>query len=64
MDKSIFFSSALELKSKLINGEIISTDLINDFYNHIKKHNSRINAFVIENKQEALETARKLDLSL
>lgn len=64
MDKSIFFSSALELNSKLISGEITSTDLINDFYNHIKKHNSRINAFVIENKQEALETARKLDLSL
>lgn len=64
MVKSILFSSAVELNSKLISGEITSTDLINEFYNHIKKHNQKINAIVIENKQEALETARKLDLSL
>lgn len=62
MDKSVFFSSAKVLSRKISSGEITSTELTNEFYNRIKKHNNSINAFVIENKQDALETARKLDL--
>ncbi len=64
MDKSILFSSAVELSLQLANGEFTATDLSNAYYNHIKKHNNTINAIVIDNKQEALETARKLDLAL
>lgn len=63
MDKSIFFSTAKALSRKLASGEITSTELTNEYYSRIKKHNNSINAFVIENKQEALETARKLDLA-
>ena len=64
MDKSVLFSSASELSHELANHAITATDLTNEFYKQIKKHNQRINAIVIDNKQEALETARKLDLAL
>ena len=64
MEKSIVFSSAKSLSLQVASGQVTSTELTNEYYNHIKKHNKSINAFVVENKQEALETARKLDLTL
>lgn len=62
MNKNILFSSAKLLSEKFNARDITATELINEFYGHIKKYNHVLNAFVIENKQEALETARKLDL--
>ena len=60
----MLFSSVSEISRKLSSREISITDLTNEFYNQIKKFNDKLNAIVIDNKQEALETARKLDLAL
>lgn len=48
----------------LANAEITSTELTSEYYQAIKQHNKTINAFVIDNKHEAMESSRKLDLAL
>ncbi|MCG8309517.1 MAG: hypothetical protein MI975_19130 [Cytophagales bacterium] len=63
MDKPILFLPAKALLSKRVAGEITSTELTNEYYAHIKKHNKILNAIVIDNKREAIETARRLDLA-
>ena len=60
----MFYASATSLAKRVSNGEISCANLINEFYNRIKKHNNVLNAIVIDNKKEALETARKLDIDL
>ena len=64
MENSVFYASAASLAKRVSNGEISCANLINEFYNRIKKHNNALNAIVIDNKKEALETARKLDIDL
>ena len=62
MENSIPFSSVSELSDMLASRALSISDLTNEFYSQIKKCNHKLNAIVIDNKQEALETARKLDL--
>ena len=61
MDKNIAFSSALSLSSQLSKCEISVTELTKEIYNRINKYNNSLNAIVINNEKEALETAAKLD---
>ena len=63
MDKSNHFSSALSLSKQVSNGELSAAELANVFYNKIKEQNDPLNAIVIDNKKEALEAARKLDIA-
>ena len=60
----MYYASATSLAKRVSNGEISCANLTNEFYNRIKKHNNALNAIVIDNKKEALETARKLDIDL
>ena len=60
----MYYASATSLAKRVSNGEISCANLTNDFYNRIKKYNNALNAIVIDNKKEALETARKLDIDL
>ncbi len=61
MDKNIAYSSASDLANQLSKGEISTTDLVRNHYERIKKYNNTLNAIVINNEKEAIETARKLD---
>lgn len=63
MDKSNHFSSALSLSERLIGGEISASELTNEFLKRNAAENDKLNAIVIDNKKEALETARKLDIA-
>ena len=64
MENSMFFSSAKAQVAQLLRGEITASDLADEYFTRINKLNKKVNAIVIDNKQDALETARKLDLSL
>lgn len=63
MEKSNYFSSASTLTNRISKGEISASELTDEFYNRIKEHNGTLKAIVIDNKKEALETARKLDIA-
>jgi amidase len=64
MDEGVFFSSAKELATNLLSAKIGAADLTEAFLGRINKINKKVNAIVIDNRQQALETARKLDLSI
>jgi len=62
MDSSIFFSSVKGQSASLQQGDFSVSDLVEAYYKRIKQYNKKLNAIVIDNRSEASEAARKLDL--
>jgi aspartyl-tRNA(Asn)/glutamyl-tRNA(Gln) amidotransferase subunit A len=50
-----------ELHDKLIKKEISATQLVEDYFKTIETKDSQINAFLILNKEQALEEAKQID---
>ena len=61
---NILFLSANELAKRVKSGQLLSYEVVNEFYKQIELQNKTYNAIVTFDKKTALERAREADLAI